>query len=146
MLAAACLDEDLFLYLLLSISFLSLSLPALPLSLCPFLLISAPISSRINGSSVCLLSFIYFFLDSARTRQFPARLPPIHPPLLSASLPRSLFFHALDVLLRLQIHRFPFNRVNEHPPSPVPPLPKGGSSCFRLMSSPDWQSRRRDRA
>lgn len=45
------------------------------------LLIFAPISLRINGSSVYLSSFIYFFLDSASSRQFPVRLLSF-PPLL----------------------------------------------------------------
>lgn len=92
------LDEDLFLY---SLSFLFIPLPSFHLSLflfIPFPLgISADIFADINRFfHVFIVSFIYFFSSTV----FPSTtFPP---------------FYVLDVLLRLQIHRFPFIRVNEH--------------------------------
>lgn len=93
------LDEDLFLY--------SLSLYSPLLSLSLFILfplgISADIFADINRFfHVYRRLFIFFFLDSTRSPPLP-----------------SLPFYVLDVLLRLQIHRFPFIRVNDehnHPP------------------------------
>lgn len=96
------LDEDLFLYSLSLFPLYSPSFfPSLSLSLSLYTLfplgISADIFADINRFfHVFIVSFIYFFFSTV----FPSTtFPP---------------FYVLDVLLRLQIHRFPFIRVNEH--------------------------------